>query len=70
MAATYDVTAIGPTIVETPDGRPVRGQVVSFVTKPSAIPGEVRVVDADATPDALAPVIEAAARNLEQIKAL
>lgn len=70
MGANYDVISVGPTILEGVPGRTPRGQLIVFVTKPSKLEGELRVVDEDATPAKLAPLLDAAAANLEAIKAL
>lgn len=70
MAATYEVVSIEPTTILGPANRPARGQLITFVTVPSKITGELRVADADATPDAVHEQITARAAQLEAIKAL
>lgn len=70
MAANYDVVNVGPTILEPQAGRSPRGVLVSFVTKPSNLSGELRVTEADAVPTVLGPMLDAAAATLEAIKNL
>lgn len=70
MAGTYDVVSVGPTILDPRAGRDPRGVLVTFVTKPSGLSGEIRVPETDANPATLGPLLDAAAANLEAIKNL
>lgn len=70
MAGNYDVVNVGPTILDGRAGQSPRGVLVTFVTKPSGLDGELRVPEADATPSKLGPLLDTAAATLEAIKAL
>lgn len=70
MAANYTVVRIEPTTLLGAGNRPERGQLIVFETTPSKIVGELRVTDADATPELVDEQLTAQAVRLEAIKAL
>lgn len=70
MAATYKVTGSNRSVQQTPGGGFVRTMEVSFITEPSNVAGVIEVPETQYTPEHLAPLLEAAAANIEAIHAL
>lgn len=70
MAENYQVTHVAPTVIEDHHGRPVRGQVVTFKTRPTGMVGEVRVPDEDFTLENVHDRAARAAALLEDVKGL
>lgn len=70
MAATFEVFSTVPSVDIDKAGRPVRVNVVTFTTVPSGLSGEIRVPVEGFSAEEVRPLLEAAARELEAVKAL
>lgn len=70
MADTYDVTGQRRTTVVGPDGNVSYAVEIDFTTKPNGVASSITVPADSYTVEAVKPMLEAAAANIEGIHAL
>lgn len=70
MATDFQITDQRPVTDASPSGTFVPAMEITFTTKPSGIPGRVRIPLTAYTPDHVDDVVGASARNIEAVQAL
>jgi hypothetical protein len=70
MADNFTIVSQAPVTDADASGTFVPAMEIRFTTKPSAVPGRVRVPISQYTPDNVAAIVAANARLLEQVQQL